>query len=247
MPFLQLHDLPACPHAGTLRPFSQTKSEWLTFEIEQMQLPEVTLPTRENLLDRKVDSVCALIDTKAHISVMSANLLTCLCTSDAYPVAFSSCWCLYAGHRWHARTSRQHCWPEHHFRLFVLDKCPRSVVIFGLDFLSEYAAIINCSTGLLHLKVQTSAPVSFLWCLCYSKQQSAESCRHSCSSCHLHCHSWWRPPCHSHYSHLLTCSVALPLLLSSTAAFACLSSTLAPMLKFFSKELHRHTCPFVCI
>lgn len=107
----------------------------------------------------KVDGVPvrALIDTGAHISVISANLRTRLrkvltpavshiqVADGGTPAIAGMCTC---------RVSIA----DHDITVvfFVLENCPHDVIL-GRDFLTEHAALIDCSTGLLRLELPTSA------------------------------------------------------------------------------------------
>lgn len=124
--------------------------------------PLLTLTTKHNLLDVLVDGVAvrALIDTGAHISVMSSNLRRRLrkvltppmprvvrVADGSTPLVAGMC------------TARVRIADHETAVMFtVLEQCPHDLIL-GLDFLSEHAALIDCSTGLLRLQFPFSPSV----------------------------------------------------------------------------------------
>ncbi|XP_077541028.1 uncharacterized protein LOC144153253 [Haemaphysalis longicornis] len=121
--------------------------------------PLLTLPTEDNLLAVEIDGVPvnALIDTGAHISVMSAQLrsrlrkvltpaLSHVRVADGGTSAVAGMCTARVSIAGHPVT----------VMFFVLDKCPHDVIL-GRDFLSDHSALIDCSTGLLRLELPLSS------------------------------------------------------------------------------------------
>ncbi|XP_077553321.1 uncharacterized protein LOC144168147 [Haemaphysalis longicornis] len=121
--------------------------------------PLFTLPTEDNLLAVEIDGipVNALIDTGAHISVMSAQLrsrlrkvltpaLSHVRVADGGTSAVAGMCTARVSIAGHPVT----------IMFFVLDKCPHDVIL-GRDFLSDHSALIDCSTGLLRLELPLSS------------------------------------------------------------------------------------------
>lgn len=119
----------------------------------------MTLPTEDNLLAVEIDGVPvnALIDTGAHISVMSAQLrsrlrkvltpaLSHVRVADGGTSAVAGMCTARVSIAGHPVT----------VMFFVLDKCPHDVIL-GRDFLSDHSALIDCSTGLLRLELPLSS------------------------------------------------------------------------------------------
>lgn len=123
--------------------------------------PLLTLPTHLNLLDVQVDgvSVSALIDTGAHVSVMSADLrnrLKKILTPPTTPVVrvadggtapvIGMC------------AARVSFADRSTIVLFtVIAHCPHDIIL-GLDFLSAHSALIDCSASTLRLDLPVLDP-----------------------------------------------------------------------------------------
>ncbi|XP_077551149.1 uncharacterized protein LOC144164731 [Haemaphysalis longicornis] len=121
--------------------------------------PLLTLPTEDNLLAVEIDGVpvIALIDTGAHISVMSAQLRSRL--RKVLTPALSHVRVAGGGTSAVAGMCTARVSIAGHpvtVMFFVLDKCPHDVIL-GRDFLSDHSALIDCSTGLLQLELPRSS------------------------------------------------------------------------------------------
>lgn len=116
--------------------------------------PLLTLPTDQNLIAVEVDAlpVTALIDTGAHISVMSADLRKRLkkvltpAESRFVRVADGGTAAVLGMCAARVSVAGRHTSVLFH----VLDHCPHDVIL-GLDFLSAHSAIIDCSAGVVKL------------------------------------------------------------------------------------------------
>lgn len=125
--------------------------------------PLLTLTTDKNLLDVEVDGlpVTALIDTGAHISILSSDLRARLnkvltppeslfvrVASGATPAVLGMC------------TARVRFADRQTSVLFhVLAHCPHDVIL-GLDFLSDHSAVIDCSAGVVQLDLPAATEES---------------------------------------------------------------------------------------
>lgn len=145
------------------------------------------------------------------------------------------------------------CWASWFFcimQTLIQWKGQNHSYLFFFSFLRQEPSLalgfISC-LGMLHSWllnrpspswVTDFCPRLVLVALVLQTQSPAESGRYLHSSRYVHCHSWWRLPCRSHRSCLLTCSVPLPhtFVTITTSLFACISSTLDSTLKFFPKE-----------
>lgn len=137
------------------------------------QNPRFTLPTNKNLLDVLVDNVpvCALIDTGAHVSIMSAALRRRLkkvltpAPNRAVQVADGGTVAIVG-----MCSARLTIAERHTVVLFtVIEHCPHELIL-GLDFLASHSALIDCSASSLRLDLPLLAdpvdpPPSHLSCM----------------------------------------------------------------------------------
>lgn len=116
----------------------------------------LSVPTKRNIIDVKVDGVPvqALVDTGAHISVMSASLRRrlkkVLTPAAAQVLRVADGGVLVVLGMCTVRLSI--AGRPTSVLLAVIDNCPHDVIL-GLDFLSNHYALIDCATGILQLEL----------------------------------------------------------------------------------------------